>query len=205
MNVCQALCILKTAIKNVKPCYVKIEVPPKSKIKKEQVERSFAYELYHQWSLLLEDQEWTSNSRNLRLNGEITKIIHPGCKVFPDMILHGGQENFDNQLMVCEIKRNDKYYLVKKKILNDFKKLSKFLKLRHPDGVDQNDAAFKCAVFIVANISEIDLQQRIRKALEGESEILRNRDKIHCFSAEYVNDVQLIVNHFTLTEVFPPE
>lgn len=204
MNVCRALCILKTAIKNVKPCYVKIEVPPKSKIKKEQVERSFAYELYHQWSLHIEkNQEQFSNSRNLRLNGEITKIIHPRSKVFPDIILHGGQENFDNQLMVCEIKRNDKNYLGKKKIQNDLEKLSKFLELRDPDGDDQKDASFKCAAFIVANISKIDLKKKIGKALERESEILRNRNKIHCFSAEYVNNKQLKVDHFTLSEVSP--
>lgn len=57
----------------------------------EMVERSFAYELYHQWSLVLLDyKQKNPEADNLRLNGEIPKHIAVNKLVFPDIVLHGG-------------------------------------------------------------------------------------------------------------------
>lgn len=62
------------------------------------VERVFAYELYHQWSIRFCHD-------HLRLNGEITKCTDEGVHYYPDLVLHSSQENSDKQEIVCEIKR----------------------------------------------------------------------------------------------------
>lgn len=100
----------------------------------EHVERVFAYELYRQWANLLEE----NGIRNLVLNGEISKGIiddqnrlNPNEKecgtrsIFPDLVLHASQENDNNQLMVCEIKREKDFD--DKDFLHDLYKLYKYI------------------------------------------------------------------------------
>lgn len=77
------------------------------------LERVFAYELYRQWMNYLEEQE----VRNLVVNGEIGKCLKDdlvrglkvdkkkGRDIFPDLVLHRSQGSDNQQLMVCEIKR----------------------------------------------------------------------------------------------------
>lgn len=79
------------------------------------LERVFAYELYRQWMNYLEEK----GIRNLVVNGEIGKFLKDefardfehdekkGRDNFPDLVLHKSQGNDDNQIMVCEIKRED--------------------------------------------------------------------------------------------------
>jgi len=79
------------------------------------LERVFAYELYRQWMNYLEER----GVRNLVVNGEIGKYLKDefarnseqdskkGRDNFPDLVLHKSQGNDDNQIMVCEIKREN--------------------------------------------------------------------------------------------------
>ena len=80
----------------------------------DQVERCFAYELYHQ---LRQITEYDSRfNDDIVINAEIPKQGYPSIeskkktqgRVFPDIVIHGGQEcQYKNkQLLVCEIKRN---------------------------------------------------------------------------------------------------
>ncbi len=76
------------------------------------VERVFAYELYHQYRLIIkkcDDNRYTENE--LKLNAEITKNGFEHTKIgkariFPDMVLHKNQTNNDinNQVLFIEIK-----------------------------------------------------------------------------------------------------
>jgi hypothetical protein len=82
---------------------------------KAHLERVFAYELYRQWMNCLEE----NGIRNLVVNGEIGKCLkdefakdseqdtQKGRDNFPDLVLHKSQGNDDDQIMVCEIKRED--------------------------------------------------------------------------------------------------
>lgn len=72
-------------------------------------ERSFAYELYRTW--------FNSKSSDLVINAEITKEIKDNFKqraydifgeekerFYPDIVLHGGQMDYEHQEIICEIK-----------------------------------------------------------------------------------------------------
>ena len=207
MTTHEALSILTLAIKNVNPCYIRIDAIPDCDIKRIQVERSFAYELYHQWSLLL-DTFWNLNPQNdkLRLNGEITKDLDLISHSYPDMVLHSGQESLENQLLVCEIKRVDRAYPDSSKIFDDLKKLSQFLHLRASKGMDQKDANFQSAVFIVANIGKKGLENKIKDALAKKTaetiNILSDANNINCISVEINEQEKLEVSLFTLDELF---
>ena len=183
MNIKDAVQILIKAIKNVERRYIVIDGIPKTKIKKEQVERSFAYELYHQWSLLIEEYYLKhKEERQLILNGEITKHLD-GQPTYPDMVFHGGQSNVKDQLIICELKRAEKKYPSPKKVCNDFEKLNAYLELTLPNGND--DAHYQQAVFIMVNESVCNLKSRIIKALKTSqklNEIKENAERILCIS-----------------------
>jgi len=105
-----------------------------------QLERVFAYELYHQWSLLKDD--------NLVLNGEIDKLWNKETW-YPDLVLHGGQDDPNNNRIVVEIKRE---CMVKGKpdaILNDLEKLSFFLETVEKDNQYKKYRNYEFAVFIL--------------------------------------------------------
>ena len=71
----------------------------------EQLERIFAYELYHQWSILQEDYNRRVPEDYKRIiNGEIGKQLL-GVNKYPDMVLHKGHGDIHNQEIVIEIKR----------------------------------------------------------------------------------------------------
>ena len=206
MTTTEALSILTLAIQNVRPCYIKIDAIPGCDTKKIQVERSFAYELYHQWSLLLEACKGLNPTvNNLRLNGEITKQLDLNSRSYPDMILHGGQESLENQILVCEIKRVDGAYPDSKGILDDLKKLSQFLHLVVSHGSNKIDAHYSAAVFIVANIGRAELENKIKNSLADEvqecSNIRADSRNIHCISVDVINQEKLDVSHFTLEEI----
>ena len=72
-------------------------------------ERSFAYELYRTW--------YKTKPSGLVINAEITKEIKENFKqrayeifgeekerFYPDIVLHGGQGNYEHQEIICEIK-----------------------------------------------------------------------------------------------------
>lgn len=78
------------------------------------LERVFAYELYRQWMNLLEHH----GVKDLIVNGEVGKYItseferdknsneKSGRDNFPDLVLHKSQGDDENQIIVCEIKRD---------------------------------------------------------------------------------------------------
>lgn len=112
-------------------------------------ERAFAYELYHQWRNILEEEK----EKELILNGELSKkaIIFTGASkmikqeeynnkdhIFPDLILHEGF-NPKKQVFVCEIKKE--VPLNDSKVFYDLYKLC-FL-------TNCKDYKFKYGIFIV--------------------------------------------------------
>ena len=87
-----ALDMLKEAIMNVRPEYIYLG----RLWKDHQVERCFAYELYHQWSILLDDYfENNSNEKRLYLNGEIPKNAIGREKTYSDLVLHSEHDGYD--------------------------------------------------------------------------------------------------------------
>ena len=120
-----------------------------------QLERVFAYELYHQWSRLIDD--------GMILNGEIDKLWNKETW-YPDMVLHGGQGDPDHNKIVVEIKRE---CMVKGKpnaILDDLEKLSRFLETVEKDNQYKRYRNYECAVFILLK-GELD---EISRALKNE-------------------------------------
>ena len=105
MEVSIFLNMLMKAMDKVEQCYV-FNDDNIRKIKREQVERSFAYEFYHQWSLLLKDYMKKNKSYRLFINGEIPKKLNRSTYI-PDMIIHGDPTDLNHQFIVCEIKRKE--------------------------------------------------------------------------------------------------
>lgn len=105
-----------------------------------QLERVFAYELYHQWSLLKDE--------NLILNGEIGKIVNDK-EWYPDLVLHGGQDDRYNNKVVVEIKRECMVHSNKGAIIDDLKKLSKFLEREEKDKNFFKFRNYENAVFLL--------------------------------------------------------
>ena len=89
-----------------------------------QVERCFAYELYHQWRKLISKKTYKQNYPDIILNGEISKSVEGSSTTYPDMVLHSGQNRPDGNYIVCEIKRNK---TTNNAIIDDIIKLSKYL------------------------------------------------------------------------------
>lgn len=130
----------------------------------EQIERNFAYELYHQWSL--------SKEKTLILNGEIDKDIKKK-RYYPDMVLHGGQCDYDNNKIVVEIKRGKAIGTTK--IITDLKKLSPYLEKRNVKW-----ANYENAVFILYN-ADMSIISNVLK--NKESKIIK--DDIICMTYNY--------------------
>jgi len=123
----------------------------------EQLERVFAYELYHQWSKLLERYNKKNKNDKRVINGEVGKKLD-FCNVFPDMILHKGQEDIHNQEIAIEIKR--KISLSEENLLNDLEKLSDML----TEGKLSDCATpFKYSVFILIGGNESDITRILKQ------------------------------------------
>lgn len=107
--------------------YVSSEPNEKSLAEESQVERVFAYELYHQWS-----NDCTIKCKpGLMINSELSKqLINPDNGehlYYPDMVLHFGQGKAKDNLIVCELKRKEYIDANVKEMRNDFKKLKLYL------------------------------------------------------------------------------
>lgn len=112
--------ILIEAIDKVKDSYLTyaldgLPIPPKYAQRDliMHTERVFAYELYHQWSRLIDKRtKWVINAE-VRKCLELFKDISNSSSEtesswnFPDLVLHKGQEK-NEQLIACEIKRIDR-------------------------------------------------------------------------------------------------
>lgn len=147
----KAFCTLFDAILNVKQSYLGF-VEPEKKVLSSHLERVFAYELYHQWSMFLKREKLFSKEKFI-LNAEISKntdyfgSMNDGIK-FPDMVLHHSHSDNQNQGVVCEIKRKEG--LNNKSFQDDIIKLGYFLQ-------DETHYRFALGVFILVgeNIDKI--------------------------------------------------
>ena len=124
----------------------------------EHLERVFAYELYHQWSILISEYNKDKADDEKRIiNGEAGKKLDE-CPIFPDMILHKGQGDWHNQEIAVEIKR--KISLSEENLMNDLEKLS----YMHTDGKLKYGATpFKYCVFLLTGGTKDDLIKMINK------------------------------------------
>ncbi len=114
----------------------------------EQLERVFAYELYHQWSLIQMQYNDVllkqGRKDELRyINGEVGKELE-GIRKYPDMVLHGGQGDYVHQEIAVEIKR--KANINSENVIKDLEKLSDMI----TEGkLAFNAKPFKWGVFIL--------------------------------------------------------
>ena len=144
------------SIKNVKSQYLNFEFKEttynpecvKNKGSIDHVERVFAYELYHQWSKKLKNNDWI-------LNGEAGKYLQwfylnrdkaSMKQKFPDLVQYYKDNHIDEpHMIVCEIKR-DYSDNIKKGIRTDLLKLYGFT-------CSNNDGrwfeSYKCGIFLV--------------------------------------------------------
>lgn len=127
----------------------------------EHLERVFAYELYHQWSILITEYNKRQEDNQRRIiNGEAGKKLDE-CSVFPDLILHKGQDDLHNQEIAVEIKR--KIALSENNIIIDLSKLSDML----TEGkLCDNATPFKYGIFIVTGGTEDDVVPLLIKCKE---------------------------------------
>lgn len=196
-----ALDLMESSLKSVDPSYVRAYLyKDKDGDEKiyDQVERCFAYELYHQ--LRRKSEYLGIFGKKIVINAEIPKKIcknnlksksdnDSDGKLFPDIVIHGGQDdhNNNNQLLVCEIKRNP-YKLLnhsgsslnegagrkpsKDDIKKDLSKLDGYV--RNLLYENQNDG-FLSGCFIMTNTSIEDLQKVILEIKKDEEKNAINK------------------------------
>lgn len=190
---------LMEAIDNVKSEYATyalngISIPPKYRTKGliKHTERVFAYELYHQWSNIIDKRTWVINAEirkylecfkdNLMKKVKIVNDENPNNgtngydqnKVwnFPDLVLHKGQ-NKNYQMIACEIKRKDR-------LKYDFvKDIETLYWLTRSELIDNNSndmdslEPYRTGVFLLLNGNFEDL-----KSIVKESQKIFNEKKI---------------------------
>ena len=142
-------------------------------------ERSFAYELYHQWSSTLNekedgngnDKQEENEEQKIRLNGELAKQIivpdAPNKYKFPDLILHGGQDDYKHQLLICEIKVRNNRNPSKKNVWKDLISLAAYKNLRAESTGE--DCGFKKAVYLIfctPQSAKSNTEEKIKKLLK---------------------------------------
>lgn len=123
-------------------------------------ERSFAYELYREWC--------NFKPLDLVINAEVTKrldekykqkakeLFGKNIKRFsPDIVLHGGQKDFNKQEIICEIK--DGKYLRKDSLSKDIKKLKAYTTAE-----EVLPKEFTTGFFILINGNVSDIAQKLK-------------------------------------------
>ena len=120
----------------------------------EHVERVFAYELYHQWS----DSSLIKNNKSLIVNAEIPKILINDARnaniplMYPDLVLHQGQNDYKGNIIICEIKRASYARQHPEKVLDDLKKLAIYLSEDLKVKANKKDwDPFKVGVFVMTD------------------------------------------------------
>ena len=130
----------------------------------EQLERIFAYELYYQWSILLEDyNKGVSEDSKRIINGEIRKQLL-GVTKYPDMVLHKGHNDIHHQEIVVEIKR--KAAIKDDNVAQDIIKLSHFM----TDGfLGCGASPYRMGVLILTSGKEEDVKEQLMLIKEKSS------------------------------------
>ncbi len=166
------------AILNIRDNYYKysLEQIAGNEDYQEQLERVFAYELYHQWSIIQDNYNKVISKEDCRvINGEAGKKLN-GCHIYPDMLLHGGQDDTENQEIAIEIKR--KVGINKDNVIEDLKKLTRLLSA---EGLAFGAKAFKRCVFILTGGNEND----IKELLKNNPNIVLDENIICVFCSHY--------------------
>lgn len=147
-----------------------------------QLERVFAYELYHRWSTYanIGDNNEVDCNNKVVINAEPSKNIisniHGKRKlklVEPDLVLHGGQNNYENQLIVCEIKRSEG--ITTDKIMNDLVKFLFFFDKDNFSGHPYEMAVFILIKSTINRLYNLLSEENISKWLESKKRQERNR------------------------------
>ena len=181
----QHMLVLLQAIRNVDKEYLSyadtnanVEVGERPDVIN-QLERVFAYELYHQWSMLKDEE--------LVLNGEIGKIWTKD-NWYPDLVLHGGQDNPDDNEIVVEIKRECMIHGNKKAIIDDLRKLSGFL-VSVENAQDKKFRNYEDAVFILLKGELVEISNALKdKELMSGEEL---NEKIICVTYNEKKEIKI--------------
>lgn len=121
------------------------------------VEHVIAYELYHQWSNIIEskfENYILDDFTIMRVNGEIGKKINlyktnDSQYRYPDMLLHGGQKDKKHQELIVEIKRWSTIEYNSSLINNDINKLFEFTTKETSENKNERYSPFKIGVFLI--------------------------------------------------------
>lgn len=117
-----------------------------------RAERVFAYELYHQFRTLMENEK----EENYYLNGEIWKDskianVESSYSCYPDLVLHGSLGCIEDgkQFFLCEIKMGSNPNL-----LNDLRKLT---------NLSKSELNFQFYIFLCVGMTKKKLSDKIQK------------------------------------------
>lgn len=139
------------------------------------VERVFAYELYRQWC----DQDIIRNTPDIVINAEIPKqlidnLYHDkGRLYYPDMVLHSRQNTYNNNYIICEIKRKEYVDSYPEELNEDIKKLCIYVDENTKTISDvQNWEPYKFGVFLMT-VKDIDEQKEEKYTLDLIAKLLR--------------------------------
>lgn len=175
--------LFKAIIKVDKKYYHTINPVSNSNDTIDQLERIFAYELYHQWSIILDDYyQGIPEEDRLIINGEIGKHMLDLTK-YPDMVLHKGHSDTQHQEIVVEIKR--KVGIKGDNLAKDIIKISNFM----TEGYMGCDASpYKNGVFILTNGNENDIKDQLKFIKDGDT----FNPEIYCVFCEGDNSISYI-------------
>ena len=133
-------------------------------------ERVFAYELYHQWRLLENQNDYC----DVLLNGEIQKsksiLRRDGAgNVYPDLILHQEQNSLNRQLIACEIKTEKAIIDLYGNLTQDFSKLNSYVEHLN----------FERAVFLQVMDAFDTFNKFVKPFLMRQKALITHPDKIY--------------------------
>lgn len=185
------------ALSNVSPEYY--EWIDAVKHKTASVERVFCYEFYHQFRKIMEENNNANNRYyHLLFNAEIGKGgFDEYKKIYPDFVLHMGQNCFESQKFAIEVKTSK--HLNAKDFNKDIEKLFNLIST----GTERK---YELGIFICINRSYEDLVTFIRKKLNMDllnKIIHKNKlNKIYCLSACIdKNNKNRMIKHFYLNDI----
>ena len=183
----QNLCRLFCALNHIDKSYLSFSNIMTQKENEEQLERVFAYELYFQWKSIIQYE-----NKSITLSPEITKYysgystsVYKNKFILPDLILHDGQNSYENQLFACEIKR--KSGINKKSLKKDLNSLIQCTKDSafhyHP---------FKLGIFIGYNMTVEELKKLVYKLIKNKCSLQRMTNAFGLRSHKAINPNNII-------------
>lgn len=148
----------------------------------QDIETSFSTELYHRFKNIMELQINATYYRDLILHYDITKLAINGR---PDIVLHRGQDDREDQRMFVEVKTNPNANLDV-----DFRKLKQ---------ATDDYFQFKTVVLVVANRT---LQNLSNQIIQNFQDFDQNRKrKIFLITAVLVDNQRVEYNIYKFTSI----